>query len=159
MVAALEGRTREAGAIARVVIPAEWAEDAASTLRFRRAQLEADPSTQPWLLRLIVLRSTGELVGYATFHEPAGDRGWVEIGYSILADHRRRGYAEEAAMAMFAWAAAQGIERFRASVSPANAASLAMVRKMGFSQTGTQWDEVDGEEWVFETTARDLFGR
>ena len=51
----------------------------------------------------------------------------------------------------FDWAAAQGVHRFRASVGPWNQPSLNLVRKLGFVQTGTQMDEVDGEELVFET--------
>jgi RimJ/RimL family protein N-acetyltransferase len=39
-----------------------------------------------------------------------------------------------------------------ASVAPANLASLAVVRKVGFVQTGVQMDEIDGQELVFEVT-------
>jgi RimJ/RimL family protein N-acetyltransferase len=35
-------------------------------------------------------------------------------------------------------------------VSPDNLASLAVVEKLGFRQTGVQVDEIDGEEGVFE---------
>jgi RimJ/RimL family protein N-acetyltransferase len=37
-------------------------------------------------------------------------------------------------------------------VSPGNAASLAVVEKLGFRQTGVQIDDIDGEEGVFELT-------
>jgi RimJ/RimL family protein N-acetyltransferase len=36
------------------------------------------------------------------------------------------------------------------SVSPENAASLAVVRKLGFERTGERMDEEDGLEHVFE---------
>jgi ribosomal-protein-alanine N-acetyltransferase len=36
-------------------------------------------------------------------------------------------------------------------VSATNAASLATVARFGFRQVGVQWDEVDGEELIFET--------
>ena len=32
--------------------------------------------------------------------------------------------------------------------------SLVLVAQLGFQQTGVQWDEEDGEELVFEVTAR-----
>ena len=51
---------------------------------------------------------------------------------------------------MFDWARKQGVERFRASVSPDNSASLAVVRGFGFRQTGIQLDDIDGEELVFD---------
>jgi RimJ/RimL family protein N-acetyltransferase len=44
----------------------------------------------------------------------------------------------------------KGIGRFIASVAPTNDPSLAIVRKLGFVQTGEQWDEEDGLELVFE---------
>jgi hypothetical protein len=33
-------------------------------------------------------------------------------------------------------------------------ASLAVVERLGFRRTGTQIDEIDGEEWVFELSLR-----
>jgi ribosomal-protein-alanine N-acetyltransferase len=105
---------------------------------------------------LIVVRDTGEMAGYANFHAPPEDRGWVEIGYQIRPEFRRRGYAFEAVIAMFLWAAERGVDRFRASVSPGNEPSLAMVRKMGFSRVGQQWDDVDGLEFVFEASLADV---
>jgi RimJ/RimL family protein N-acetyltransferase len=118
--------------------------------------MEADPSTRPWLLRLIKVRDTGEIAGYINFHGPPEDRDWVEIGYQIDPGFRRRGYAFEAAIAMFEWAASQGVSRFRASVSPHNQPSLAMVRKMGFHRIGHQWDDIDGLEYVFEASTADV---
>jgi RimJ/RimL family protein N-acetyltransferase len=54
---------------------------------------------------------------------------------------------------MFDWAHATfGIGRFIASISPTNAASLALAAQLGFEQVGEQMDEIDGLEYVFETT-------
>jgi RimJ/RimL family protein N-acetyltransferase len=154
--ASLEGRIADAERIAGVKLPPGWEQEAQSALRYRRAQMEADPSTRPWLLRLIVVRQTGEMIGYVNFHGPPAAEGWVEIGYQIDPRFRRRGYAFEAAGAMFLWAADRGVSCFRASVSPDNEASLAMVRKMGFSRIGEQWDDIDGLEYVFETSISNL---
>jgi RimJ/RimL family protein N-acetyltransferase len=154
--AALDGRIDEAERYAGVTLPPGWEREAQSALRYRRAQMEADPSTRPWLLRLIRVRDTGEVAGYINFHGPPEDRGWVEIGYQIEPSFRRHGYAFEAAIAMFEWAADQGVGRFRASVSPTNEPSLAMVRKMGFHRVGHQWDDIDGLEYVFEASLADV---
>jgi RimJ/RimL family protein N-acetyltransferase len=43
-----------------------------------------------------------------------------------------------------------GIRRFVASIGPGNGPSLAVVRRLGFIQTGEQWDDEDGLESVFE---------
>jgi len=45
----------------------------------------------------------------------------------------------------------RGIHDFVASVAPDNLASLAIVRKLGFVQTGEQWDDEDGLELVWES--------
>ena len=52
---------------------------------------------------------------------------------------------------MLDWAAREhGIRDFRASIAPTNAPSLAVVGRLGFLQKGSQWDDVDGEELIFE---------
>jgi RimJ/RimL family protein N-acetyltransferase len=52
---------------------------------------------------------------------------------------------------MLAWAEREhAVHHFVASVSPTNVASLALVRRFGFVQTGAQWDDEDGQELVFE---------
>ena len=45
---------------------------------------------------------------------------------------------------------ANGIHHFRASVAPGNARSENLIRKLGFVQTGQQWDDRDGLELVYE---------
>jgi ribosomal-protein-alanine N-acetyltransferase len=56
--------------------------------------------------------------------------------------------------AAFAWATrVHGVKRFRASVAPDNERSLNLIGKLGFVQTGEQWDERDGLELVFELEA------
>jgi RimJ/RimL family protein N-acetyltransferase len=55
----------------------------------------------------------------------------VDIGYAYLPDWRGQGYAYEAAQAVLAHAPTLGIERLLAIVSPANAASNGLLRKLG----------------------------
>jgi RimJ/RimL family protein N-acetyltransferase len=52
---------------------------------------------------------------------------------------------------MLAWARREhDIRHFVASVGPTNVPSFTLIRKLGFAQTGVQWDDEDGEELVFE---------
>ncbi len=96
------------------------------------------------------------MIGHAGFHGPPGVNGpgqpdAVELGYTIFPEHRGSGYATEAARALLDWAQeTHGITHFIASVAPGNEPSLAIVAKLGFVQTGDQWDDEDGLELVFE---------
>jgi RimJ/RimL family protein N-acetyltransferase len=127
--------------------------DSADLVQWRLQQIAADPTEEPWLLRAVVRRNEGVAVGYANFHAPPDERGMVEIGYTIVPSRRRQGYASEAATGMWAWAAQQGARVLRASIRPDNAPSLALIHKAGFVEVGSQMDEIDGLELIFERPA------
>jgi [ribosomal protein S5]-alanine N-acetyltransferase len=134
-------------------------DDLEGILRLRLGQMQEDPDSQRWLVRALVLRDSGTMVGHAGFHGPPGttgldDPGKVEIGYSVFEPFRGRGYATEAAVALMEWAEGEGIHQFVFSIGPWNEPSLAIARKLGFVQTGEQWDEEDGLEHVFELDRR-----
>jgi [ribosomal protein S5]-alanine N-acetyltransferase len=156
--ALLEGRRADAERELDARIPETWPDEHdARFLRYRQRQLERAPQAEPWLVRAVILRDpVRTMVGHAGFHGQPGVNGKqdpeaVELGYTIFEPHRGHGYATEAARALMDWAAAEkGIRRFIASVAPTNAPSLAIVKKLGFVQTGEQWDEEDGLELVFE---------
>ncbi len=156
--ALLDGRRAEADAAAGVSIPDGWPDDhAARFLRLRAGQMRRDPAKTKWLVRAVTLRDTARtMIGYAGFHGPPGVNGLekpgaLELGYTIFEPHRGRGYASEVARALVDWARAEhGIGHFVASVAPDNAPSLAVVRRLGFVETGRQWDDEDGWELVFE---------
>jgi RimJ/RimL family protein N-acetyltransferase len=133
-------------------LPADLAEDLHNFLHYRIHSLEADPSIRPWLGRGIIWSHPSgrlELIGTIGFHNAPDETGRVEIGYRIVPAFRRRGIATECVRALLAWAETQGVHRFRASVAPANVASLAIIRSFGFHQVGVQMDDIDGEELVF----------
>jgi len=69
---------------------------------------------------------------------------------TVVPEQRGQGYATEAAGALLTWAREQGATTVFASVAPTNHPSRAVVRKLGFVLTGSQIDEIDGEELVFE---------
>ena len=124
-------------------------------VQLRAEQIAADPSHEPWLLRMAVLRGAGRgvAVGYANFHAPPDDRGMVEIGYQVTAHLRGQGYGSEAACGMWGWAARHGARVLRASIAPHNAPSIALVRRAGFQPVGEQVDEEDGLEIIWERAA------
>ena len=152
MQASLDGRQNDAQAEIGAALPEGWPDEhTSSVMRMRLQQIASRPESAPWLLRLMVDR-VGTAAGYINFHGPPRE-GKAELGYTVFEPYRRLGYASEAARAMMRWAHDEhGVETFVVSISPSNAPSLAMAAKLGFVQVGTQIDEVDGEEWVFELT-------
>ena len=123
--------------------------------RIRVEDVRNNPQAESWLVRAVVAMPDRVVVGHAGFHGPPNERGMVEIGYSILPEYRRRGFARAAVAALLDYAAAStGVKVVRASISPDNAGSLAVIRPFGFAQVGEQWDEEDGLELVFERPAR-----
>jgi RimJ/RimL family protein N-acetyltransferase len=135
-------------------VPTHMPDDLEHFLEFRIADLSADPKAQPWLGRAIVLddpRAGRRVIGSVGFHAPPDETGQVEVGYRIEPEYRRQGVATEVVRALFEWAWREhGVTRFRASTAPDNLASQAVLARFGFVQTGTQMDEFDGEELVFE---------
>lgn len=155
MEALLGGDRERAQAMVGYQIPADWPQGVESVLRFRVAVARAQPQAVPLLLRAIALRADpAVVVGRIGFHGPADNDGMLEIGYEVFPAYRRRGYAREAVLAMLRWAQGDpAVLRFRASISPQNVPSRRLVGALGFTQVGRQWDELDGEELVFERQA------
>ena len=133
--------------------------------RWRLHQIEADPDSAFWYVRAAVAVAPGGpggsdgsgrsdasvVVGHAGFHGPPDDVGMIEIGYKVVPDLRGHGYGHAIVDALLVEAARQPAVRVvRASVTPTNAPSLALIRRAHFVQVGQQWDEEDSLELVFE---------
>ena len=74
-------------------------------------------------------------------------------GYSP--DHRGNGYAHALLAALVDEAKlCPDVNLVRATISPDNAPSLAVIRRGHFVHVGEQWDEVDGLELDFERQLR-----
>ena len=157
--ALLAGRSDEAAESIGGVLADGWPGGHEGFFRLRLEQMRRDPSLQPWLVRALVLREGRDVVGHAGFHGPPGANGKrdpeaVELGYEVFQAFRGRGLATEAATALIGWARDEhDIRRFIVSIAPSNDPSLAIAAKLGFVQTGEQWDEEDGLELVFELEA------
>lgn len=137
-----------------VSVPDIWFEED-WLAKMRLEQWRENAEYGPWSIRAVVERDTGALVGklnchrepmqfvYAEEAKPA-----VELGYEIYEAWWRKGFGFEAVSGFFDWAKARGVGRFVLSVSPDNAASNALARKLGASKIGAQIDEKDGPEDV-----------
>lgn len=95
--------------------------------------------TRVWLGRMLapahpsddfVVTLEGRVIG------KAGAWQLPEVGYLIHPDHWGQGYAVEAMRAVIAYLfATHGMERLVAEVDPRNAGSLAVLAKLGFTET------------------------
>jgi [ribosomal protein S5]-alanine N-acetyltransferase len=146
-------------------LPDPFPSDLRGLLNRRLGQLERNLLEQPFLARSIVFE--GAMIGAIGFHAKPDARGRLEVGYRIFPAFRRQGFALEAVKGLFEWAKLESeisvlhepeisvlheseVKTFVVSVSPTNAASLALIAKLGFVQIARQWDSEDGEELVFE---------
>lgn len=92
---------------------------------------------------------SGNFVGDLCF-KGLPKNGQPEIGYGISPEFQGQGYATEAVRAACRWALAQpGVAAVEVETEPANAASQAVLRKVGFVPTGTVGKE--GPRFILRT--------
>ena len=126
-------------------------------LAWRVPQVKADPSTNVWFIRWIVLRETKEVVGSISFHAPPDETGMIEIGFGVCEPCRNQGFGKEALLGMWKWVVDQpGVSTLRYTVSATNAPSMAIINSLGFTHVGQQIDEEDGPEEIFEISVTDF---
>lgn len=125
--------------------------EAISTWRFRARQAVESPEDLPWVTGALCDQDTETVVGKAGFHAAPDPDGRVEVGYGVDPAYRRRGYARAALEEMINRALVDpDIHILRATVSPDNEASLALIAQYPFVEVGEQWDEEDGLELIYE---------
>ena len=139
--AEIEDRTQFAELLGASV-PENWPpEMLADALPFFLEQLGAHPDQPGWWGWYGILRQTenarnSTLVASGGFMGRAED-GFPEIGYSVLPQFYRRGYATEMMTALIAWAFAQpGTQGVVAEADKDNTPSVRLLEQRGFIVTG-----------------------
>ncbi|MFF3002350.1 GNAT family N-acetyltransferase [Kitasatospora sp. NPDC057940] len=80
---------------------------------------------------------TGELVGTVGSHRTGPRSGWFEFDVTIGAAHRRKGYAAEALVLLLRFMFAERrYHKCLAAILAHNGASLALTRRLGFTEEG-----------------------
>ncbi|WP_428305658.1 GNAT family N-acetyltransferase [Lacipirellula sp.] len=123
-------------------VPASWPpETLADALPLFLSWLEAAPEQVGWFgwygLELAADESQPTLVGSCGFLGPPAE-GTVQIGYSVLPEFQRRGFATEMVNGIAAWAAAHAeVSRLVAETEWANPGSVRVLEKVGFVADGS----------------------
>ncbi len=122
-----------------IKVPESWPPDlyGPSAMRYALQQL-GDPTEQCWSFWYLASRDEpGELVGICGFKGRPDGFGSVEIGYSILEDFRRQGFATEAVASLVGWAFSHhNVKEVCAETFPYLTQSIRVLSKNGFQLTG-----------------------
>jgi [ribosomal protein S5]-alanine N-acetyltransferase len=90
---------------------------------------------RPDYLLAVTRRDDDKVVGFARLG-PTGVKA-AHLGYAIHADHWGRGYATDAARVLLRLAfGTLGLHRVSAAIGPENEASIAVVKRLGFTYEG-----------------------
>lgn len=131
----------ELGRLLQATVPDHWPpESAADALPMFLGWLEAAPDRAGWFGWYALLRMAGGaaplLVASGGFLGPPED-GTVHLGYSVLPQFQRQGYATELVSGLVRWALAQpSVSRIAAETEWANPASVRVLEKSGFTPMG-----------------------
>ena len=122
-------------------------EDGSSWLARMHALAAAGSAAQLVMQR----RSDGRVIGTLLLFKWDEGSARIELGYVLGRAHWRQGYAREAVQAVCGQAfGALGVRRIEAEVQPANQASNALLRSLGFVHEGTL-----RQRWVARQRAYD----
>ena len=115
-----------------------------NSLRWTIDYLTANPDGVGWGAWYFLHKEHGELraVGLGGFRGKPTNEGAVEIGYSIVPEAHRFGFAPEAVRALVAWAFAhREVARVTAQTLPELRPSIRVLEKCGFSSIGAGSEE------------------
>jgi len=137
------------------VVPDAWPpESTIDALPLFLGWLEAAPECVGWFGWYAVLRdgiaAGSVLIGGGGFLGPPRD-GAVQLGYSVLPEFQRRGYATEIVRGLATWAFVQpGVEVIAAETEWANPASVRVLERNGFQTAGAA-SEPEGTRFELRT--------
>ena len=135
--AELNGKDALAGAIDAVVPPA-WPPEHhdRGVIEWVLRSLGALAPQDPWRFFYMVLQNPRTVIGTCGFKGSPDERGCAEVGYSVLDEFQRRGFASEAVMALMTIAFETGASEVAAETFPSLLPSLRVMEKCGMTEVG-----------------------
>jgi RimJ/RimL family protein N-acetyltransferase len=139
--AALAG-ARELSAALPATVPSSWPPQYLDTpaLEFTLERLIEAPDEADWWMYFVLVPDAGSartLVGTAGYKGPPSPTGIVEVGYGIVPEYQRRGYASEAVRGLLAKAfSLPTVHQVIAETLPELTPSISVLRKCGFQLLG-----------------------
>ena len=99
--------------------------------------LRADSNQLSWRIRVIVERCSNTVVGSINLKGSPSADGDVEIGWGLIENARRKGYATEASAAVLKWVVQQpGVSSISATIPDDNYPSQRLAARLGLIRTG-----------------------
>ncbi len=100
-------------------------------------KVQAAQSQGSALMVAVVLLKTKQTIGHISLFNIHEVSGRAEVGYLLHKDHWQKGFMSEALKSFIVVCFnSLGLRRLEADIDPANAASTALIRRMGFVQEG-----------------------
>jgi ribosomal-protein-alanine N-acetyltransferase len=144
----VEAIMRDKKELARMLdltVPDNWLSFPES-MHYVYEHLKADPSALNWGFRLFVHARDRVLIGEGGFKGKPDEEGVVEIGYALVPEYRRRGYAVEAARGLASYAFSHTeVKIVQAHTLKDGEASINVLKKLGMKLVGTAEDPDEGE--------------
>lgn len=148
------------------VVPPSWPPELYDepAVRWTLAALEADPRFAEWGFYYVTIAPTDAadrplLIGAGGFKGPPDASGIVEVGYAIVPEQRRRGYAREAVDGLLSFAFGDPrVERVIAHTLAELEPSIGVLRSAGFRFVGAGSDPHESEAIRFEITRAEYEG-
>lgn len=138
--AALAGR-QELGNRLHAAVPPTWPPDFldSAALEYTIARLAEGSDQEGWWMYFVIFRDDQApvLIGSGGYKGPPAPDGTVEVGYGIVRDYQRRGFATEVAAGLIARAFdVPGVQRVIGETLPSLLGSIGVLKKCGFSLIG-----------------------
>jgi ribosomal-protein-alanine N-acetyltransferase len=136
-----------------VSVPEHWPQpDLAEALPFFIEQMEKAPSEPAWDW-IAVHRKDQGVIGGIGFMGAPDEEGVVEMGYDVVPEYRKQGYATEMVRRLIAWSFQEaGIKVVTASCLDDNIGSIKVLENVGMRRLEPEdnmlkW-EIRKQEWV-----------